>query len=743
MRYARSALTASLVLAGVVQAQAQTQTEAPKLEFSSLYQEVLVTGGREAIRTLPGSASFVDEEAIEQFDITDLHDLLTQVPGVYIRFEDGYGLRPNIGIRGATSERSQKITLMEDGILIAPAPYSAPAAYYLPNVSRMSAVEVFKGPASIHYGPHTVGGALNMVTQPVPTTQTGELSLTYGDDHYHKGRLFYGDSGAQFGYWVDALRYGADGFKELDGGGDTGFERNDINAKLQWRSRPGAAIAQRLELKLGYADEVSDETYLGLTEADFAANPVRRYAASARDEFTSEHTQVHALHRVDFVGSLSLTTRAYVNRFDREWDKFDGFFPAELAPEEDPYRNRLSAAQIFEYADSFPTRLALLRGEVDSDGSLEQTLDITNNARQYGSQGIEVSADYELGMGAFQHKLEAGLRFHHDYVERDHRARGYWMQGGELVFDGVADRPKKALNKAETDAWALYISDQISYGDWRVNLGVRSERIEGELDNHLTDSLQSNTETVVIPGAGIFYQFTDELGLLLGVNKGFSPSGPGASDEVEPEESVNYEYGLRYRQGDLSLDAIGFFSDYSNLLGRCRVSDSGCEVGDEFNGGSVEVAGLELTAGYAWQLGNLSLPLDLVYTYTETAFQSDFNSGFSQWGLVRSGDELPYLPKHQGRLLTGLQGSRWALHLALDYHGAMRDEPGQGVYLEGETTEAFLTLDLALRYDLSDELSLQLVGENLTDELEVVSRKPFGARPNQPRSVKLGASYRF
>lgn len=727
---------------------ATVQAEAPLIPPPNLYEEVLVTGGREAIRTMPGSATYVGEESIAQFDVTDINDLLAEVPGVYIRYEDGYGLRPNIGIRGATAERSQKITLMEDGILIAPAPYSAPAAYYMPNINRMSAVEVFKGPAAIHYGPHTVGGALNMVTRPVPDTQTGEASLTYGTDNYHKARLFYGDSfslekGEQLGFWIDGLRYGADGFKELDGGGDTGFARNDINTKLQWRSSDDAGIAQRLELKLGYADEHSDETYLGLTDADFAANPLRRYRASQLDEFTSEHTQLHALHTADFNNGWTLISRAYVNRFDREWNKFDGFLPQTLDPD-DPYRDRLNAATVLENADSFPTRMALLRGERDSDGALDQTLDVTNNARQYGSQGVEFNTRYQWQQGEIEHNLEAGLRYHHDYVERDHQVRGYLMQSGDLVFDDVNDRPNKTLNTAKTDAVALFLSDDIVMGDWRITVGLRGEQIDGELDDHLTGTTQNNSEQVVIPGLGVFYQLTSEFGLLAGVNKGFSPNGPGAPEHVDPEESINYEYGLRYRRGDLSIDAIGFFSDYRNLLGRCRVSNAGCEVGEEFNGGNVEVAGLEFTTVYEFAATkNLTVPVHLVYTYTESAFQSGFQSDFSQWGLVRSGDELPYMPEHQGRLLTGLVSTGWSLDLAINYIGALREEPGQGEFAPGASTEAFTTVDLAGTYYVSEQLSLQLVSSNITDKQEIVARKPFGARPNQPRSVKLGATYRF
>lgn len=708
-----------------------------------LYEEILVTGGADAIRTLPGSATLLDEDAIAAFDITDINELLAQVPGVYIRQEDGYGLRPNIGIRGATSERSQKITLMEDGMLIAPAPYSAPAAYYFPNINRMSAVEVFKGPASIQYGPHTIGGAVNLVTPPVPDIRTGLLNISYGSDSYYKGRVFYGDQSGNWGYSVDALSYGAEGFKELDGGGDTGFVRNDVNTKLQWQSSADAAIAQTLQIKIGYADEDSDETYLGLTDADFQRDPQRRYSASALDRFTSEHSQLHLLHTADF-GNWRYIGKAYVNRFDRSWNKFDGLFPTQSQYEQEGYASRVSAAMIFEHAQSDPQRLALIRGDIDSDGSLEQTLDITDNARQYGSHGLEAIAIQEFATGNWQHKTTYGLRYHHDYVERDHRVRGYLMNSRQLVWDGN-EYLNKALNTAQTDAVAAYVSHDVSVDQWLFTAGVRGEWIDGTLTDDLAENESRNSEEVLIPGVGVFYQWNESLGLLLGINKGFSPNGPGAADATDPEESVNYEYGFRYRgNNQLQFDAVGFFSDYQNLLGRCRVSDPQCDAGEEFNGGNVEVAGLELNASYEFSLGGgWFIPASLIYTYTESAFQDSFESDFSQWGTVEKGDELPYLPEHQAQLLVGLIYHDWMFNMGLKHVGEMRERPGRGQSETGYFTEAYNTVDVSARYQWDSQWTLQLIAENVGDQQVIVARKPFGARPNSPRLVKLALTYEF
>ncbi len=705
-----------------------------------IYEEVLVTGGAGNIRTLSGSAALIDETQIAKFDSVDITSLLTQIPGVYLRIEDGYGLRPNIGLRGATSERSQKITLMEDGILIAPAPYSAPAAYYMPNVNRMSSVEVFKGPASIKYGPHTVGGAINMVTPPMPLFGEGRLEATFGTDNFQKHHVVYGDSVGQWGYQVDALHYGSDGFKELDSGQDTGFERNDFNAKLQWSSDNSADVYQQLQLKLGYADEDSSETYLGLSDTDFHLKSERRYVSSELDTFKSKHWQAQLIYYIDLANDWQLTSKLYYNHFDRSWVKFDGFMNSSAAP----------VSVVLANPTIYEREMGLIRGDVDSDGSQLETIDVTDFDREYASSGIDVRAKHQHITGALLHNLEAGIRYHYDYVERDHTPNGYLMQSSRLAYAGIT-REMVTSNKWKTDAIALFISDSIEYRGWKIDLGLRYEYIDGETKDYLAGTRGRSEQDILLPGLGVYYQFTEHWGFLAGINKGFSPASPGGGDGVHPEESVSYEYGVRYHQDDLAVDLIGFFSDYDNLLGRCRVSDPGCTVGEEFSGGKIQIAGTEFTANYTVALGNsLLMPISLVYTYTESAFQSTFTSKFSQWNPgyfdgvqrpVRQGDELPYTPDHQARVQVGLAGLNWSADLAFKYISEMRELPGRGDYKEGEYTRALHTVDFAASYNVTDHLEVRLVAENISNKSEIVSRRPFGARPNQPRSFKLGFSY--
>lgn len=131
-------------------------------------ERLTILGSKQAVNDLPGSGYYMSEEELAEFEFTDIHRALGKVPGVYVLEEDGYGLRPNIGMRGTGVSRSDKITVMEDNVIAAPAPYASPAAYYFPTFGRMQALEVIKGSSSVAYGPRTTGGVLNLVSRGVP-----------------------------------------------------------------------------------------------------------------------------------------------------------------------------------------------------------------------------------------------------------------------------------------------------------------------------------------------------------------------------------------------------------------------------------------------------------------------------------------------------------------------------------------------------------------------------------------------
>lgn len=729
----------SKVMLGIVSAlilpianSASAQNDVNKNGQNNIEDVIQIFGNKQALETATGSGFVLNKAALEQFEFDDIHRVLQSVPGVYIREEDGYGSRPNIGLRGATSERSSKIALMEDGVLIAPAPYSAPAAYYFPNVSRMTQVEVFKGPSAITYGPNTVGGAINMLSRSVNTKDSGELDLALGQQNYGKAHGHYSKNIGNFGLMLEGVHLRAEGFKTLSNDNNTGFVKNEILAKAHYEFADDP-YNQQVQVKAGYSEEVSHETYLGLTDVDFTDAPYQRYAASQNDKFDWEHLQMQGSHYIEINPDVTLLTQIYRRDFNRDWDRLNSFVSSRSI-------DRILAAPETGLNERF---LRILKGETDSV-TADETLILTLNDRTFYSQGIQSKLSWDSKLGEADITVDAGLRIHQDQVERFNRARYFDMVSGQLQYAGQTDEITTS-NKDTTTAIAAFVNSKIQLGNLHTSFGLRIENIEGESNNYLAQTQQNNSDTVVLPGAGMFYQISPELGLVAGINKGFVPNSPGEASDIEPEESWNYELGLRASVANWQIEVIGFFNDYSNLKGSCTFS-SGCktELDVEFNGGEVDIYGAELSANGQFEFANgLTLPIKIAYTRTQSEFQSSFDSSFSQWGNVSVGDELAYLPENQFNLQVSLTGENWQLDLAYKYITEMSEAAGTGVELAGLMTSDISQIDLAAWYQINAALKIYAKLDNLTDETNIVSRRPFGARPSKPRQIILGAKYAF
>lgn len=680
----------------------------------------------------PGSQSTVDEKTLERAEHDDIHKVLGGVAGVYLRDEDGYGLRPNIGMRGAAAERSAKVALMEDGVLIAPAPYSAPAAYYFPLVTRLSRVDVIKGPAAVLYGPNTVGGAVDLRSAAMADERAAYVDAALGSDLYGKLHARVTERGRGWGVQAEYVKLRTDGFKQLDGGGDTGFDKDDASLWL----RLGDSPERQLDLRAGYGREGSNETYTGLTDADFAGAPQRRYRGTQLDRMDWDHLRLRADHRHALADNRRVLTTAYRHTFHRVWGKVDAF-----VGERD-----LAGVLADPDAGSNQIYYQLLEGAIDSQSPEDELLRGIND-RRFVSQGVQSTFSSELTTGALYHQLDAGARVHFDRADRKRSEDAYRMTAGVLVR---SERPRAHVldSRAETFALALFAQDRLRWQRFEVVLGARAELLSTRFADNLVEpqAFTDGAEQILIPGGGALYHVTDQLQLLAGVHRGFVPAAPALDADLRPELSVNYEAGARWRNDVVAADLIGFFSDYSNLKGTCTFS-TGCTAmaeGDQFDGGRVHVSGVE--AQVAAELGvarGYRVPLAGSYTFTRSRFQTAFDSDFAAWGKVEVGDELPYLPVHQASLSAAFSAPRWELGTALRWHGEVRDVAGQGPIPTAERADALLTIDLSAHVELKSWAELYITVDNLLDEQVIVSRRPYGARPNAPRLIVGGYKARF
>jgi len=706
---------------------------------NTVIETVRIVGSQADARAIAGSVNVITSEELEVFEYTDIHKILSNVPGVNFRPEEGFGLRPNISIRGTYADRSGKITLMEDGVLIAPAPFSASSAYYFPTTGRLAGVEVLKGPAAIANGPYTVGGAINMLSTPIPEDTQGFFNQEVGQHGSMRTHATYGSSKENYGFLVEGHIWESDGFDTIqDETGDTGFRKDDFLAKFRLNSDRGLDIYHELNFKYQWSEESSDQTYVGLSDASFKNNAHERYGMTKYDNMDNDHESMSLNYVLD-AGDFELSATVYENDFARNWFKVDKIDNKKVYGIGNGINNIIGAAN-----EGDLDAAAILNGE----NSKAVEIKLKNNNRVYESSGI----DLKLSWSSEMHYVTAGYRETEDSEDRmQWYATADWMNGkmGSLV-EGAMPGYSSNNRLTSADTSAFHISDVITLGNLTVNLGYRSEewtivqeryvdtaRSAIATDKGYPKTLSDSDNSLF--GFGATYDVSDNVSIYGGFHEGFTPTSGGA----DPERADNSEIGVRYASGDTFIDVGYFNTDYQNMFGSCTASGGAsgeCEIGDSFNAGEAKISGLELVAETIVESSGMTFPLRLSFTSTDAEFKNTFSSSF--WGDVSAGMAIPDLPETQLALSAGFDtGNGWSgTATAYSFGGTCSVASCEA----GTKVDSYNTLDLTLNREISEKIDLYLTMTNLADNEDIVARAPKnGARAQASRITLIGARFKF
>ncbi|MEX2606225.1 MAG: TonB-dependent receptor, partial [Kiritimatiellia bacterium] len=641
----RSVLSLYLLVNGLMAATAQEpQNQAEAQTQTQVLSPLSVVGGKETIQQQVGSAVYLDQDDIRKQNHLNINQMLNQVPGVYAREEDGYGNFPNISLRGADGTRSEKVTVMEDGILTSPAPYSAPSAYYFPTASRMSGIEILKGSSQVRYGPHTTGGVINFLSTPVPTEAAGFLRYTFGTDNTHQGLVNYGDTveteEGRFGYLVELLYQSTDGFRDIGkNSGDTGFDRSEPMVKLFWE--PEGAFPQRIEFKFGQSRLQANETYLGLTEADIQSNPHLRYAATLYDNISTEHIRTYLRYSASPSDTVDLESTLYYNKFHRAWYKLD-----HVSTDSEPLvdsRGRVSGREDLHKAllEGNPA-LPVLKG--DTRGSIG----VKNNNRDYEVIGWQNALTKRFTVGEVEHALTGGLRLHYDDIDRYQEVDIYTADGtGNFPLFRSGPSGEEADRYEETFATAVFVEDAMRIGDLTLKPGVRGEFLRYDIDN--AGKTSDGSLNTWAAGLGSTYDLSPSDTLFGGVYRGISTPGPNShvNGNIDPEESLSSELGFRHSAQRVAYEIAGFYTSYENLIGTDAGLDSG--GGSNVNAGEATVWGFEgqVSMDLAGSEAGFRLPAYFNATYTSAELDNALASGGGEdiYAGGSPGSTLPYVPE--------------------------------------------------------------------------------------------------
>ena len=688
--------------------------------------EIMVIGSKENVNALTGSGYFADVEEIQSQGYDDINRILRRAPGVSIREEDGYGLFPNISLRGVDSQRNNKVTIMEDGVPTAPATYAAPSAYYTPTAGRMHAVEVLKGTSQIRFGPHTTGGVINYISTPVP-----EGFRTHGwvgsDFNTGAGRM---------GYLIEGYFRRTDGFKRIDstaslpGSDGTGFRRIDPSLKLFWE--PDTEKYSRWELKVAGTDLDADETYLGLTDSDLSAKSNRRYAASRFDNIDTNQLRTYLRYTQALSEDFTVTTTGYYNRFRRNWFKLRG-------DGEDLVTETANGCWL---------------------GTSACTLDYRANRRNYYSTGLDINADWLTQTGSLDHNIQFGVRYHQDRIQRRQRNVEFQQDATGAITSRDADDDcsggGSACRYQKAQAVSAYVQDRIDIGRLTLQPGVRFESVRGTVnkgprDEDFTSQPDKNARVSAwSPGISGRIQLNDAVSVFGGVHRGVFIPGPNSLEKgIDVETSLGYEFGGRLVTGPFSGEITLFYTDFDDLLVVDNIGSGG--AGDDENVGDVNAYGVEISAGvdaaevFDWPFRN---PWNLSVTLTEAELDGDSESTDNEsiFSGGSDGNDVPYIPNYTVNLGTGIETEAFSLFLDanwVDSSYSTASNTTDPTDLNVGETDDYILLDLSGRVKVTENTALTFNIYNLADEEYIVSRHPIGPRAGLRRMFLVGAELGF
>ena len=696
-------------------------------------ESVTIIGSKEDAKNLAGSGTVINNEDLEKAMDTDIAKILSAVPGMYMRTEEGYGLRPNISIRGTAIERSGKVAIMEDGVLVAPSPYTSSAAYYFPTTGRIHSVEVLKGPSAVSQGPQTIGGAINLISTPIPELNSGKFVQELGENGMSRTHAYYGGTSGKLGALIEVHEHSSDGFDSIANvGGDTGFDKSDLMIKARYESGNHSLTFKMVDL-----DETSNQTYVGLSQASFNANPRMRYGATAYDEMMNDGEQSSLTYVGDF-DNFDVVFTSWSNDYHRDWFKVSDFNNDSEHGERDDINELISDAN-----NGSANAQAIL------DGELAVEIEYKHNNRYYTNEGYQFVISTDIGI----HAIKLGYR---DMEDSESRVQAY------EYADQAADGSLSALygyrglggsnnRLRESTATSYYLEDTMDFGRLNLTVGYRSEdydqrhrRWDEGAGPNLTavrntivrDTFAENDHTTSSFAAT--YDLNDNVMLVAGFHQGMTPMF-GA----EPEEADNTEIGLRFSEGTTNIEAFYFSSDYSNLAAECTlVSGASCDATESavFSGGEADVSGLEFSGSWIIEGVGVTYPIALSYTSTDATFNNSSESDY--FGLVAAGDDLPYIPSSSMSLVAGfISDSGLSGNLRLIDVGSSCSIAACSKF---NKIDAHTILDANLKKSLNDSMDVYVIIENILDDENIISRAPSeGARSQKPRTMKVGFSYKF
>lgn len=673
-------------------------------------ETITVTANKieEDIQDVPQSITIIDDTILKEKEIRNIEDLVTQIPNM--NFFTNHG--KDIAFRGLTPSLltyNNPVVIYIDGVA-----YSNGYGFEssLTNVDR---IEVLRGPQGTLYGKDAYGGVIKIVTKDPGDTWQGEVGMEYGSFNYMSGTANISGPVLE-----DTLYFGINGryFQ------DDGWIENDY---------PGM-------------DEDANQAQAYNLNTFFLFKPTDRF--KARLSITRDHSED------DWINGYALTGGTNLGEFNRD----DGEHVSFNNPFVEEATNQTQSLDLTYRFDSMTLTATsshrninietIMDSDYGDDAGSQITGFITSETDTW-AQEIKLAGNNQEGF-----RWVAGLYFDYEEIERG-------PYGFDMYYSTVSpwygyDYEMNYLADVENTTQALFGQTMIPFGKgFELTLGARFQRYNTEIDASTynryigsgTPPYQYQGEEswdTFLPKAALSYRLNDRWTTYASWSKGYMPggfnmvatSGTAEDNRFEPQQSTNYELGVKAEFSRLRVAAALFYMDIQDIH-IYKYINSYTYITDNADSAHSKGAELEVTY-FPTDATEISLGAGII-----DAVYDDYDEGN---GVTYDGEKIQETPEY-------------TINLGLGYYHPGGFYARTDVRCQGATpfldevnkvfseADAYVVWGMKIGYRFKN-LDVYLYGKNLTDEEYITSFKSNASIGSvttfgDPRTVGIGMRYSF
>lgn len=587
-----------------------------------LLDNVVVAATRTERKTseIPASVSVIDQETIKDSKMMNIKDAMIGTPGVLIE-SNNQGYDSRLIIRGAGLKAPygiREIMILLDGIPITD-PDSFSRLDFI-DTQMIERIEIVKGPSSTLWGANASGGVINIITKNPRDIKGGEVKVSGGSFETFSAHTAYSNDIYEKLYYTFSYSH-----RESD---NTWRRRNDFNSNQgsfrgSYVFDDGSFVESsfsytRASLQLpGSLDEDMFKKYLDSGKADESDGPWQHSGRYSEIYFTS-------LRYNKTIGSFDLKPMLYGN---------------------------------------FWTHTHPVTGKInDSDTK---------------TYGVDFQLNHNHKSGRIKGTSTAGVTLRYDDQDTDYyKYKDIETSSGRIVST-LSDKKgdKMEVETRKTSLYGAYFQETLRiYDRFILDAGIRYDSIKFDISgttwseysygsgryNDIDETENSTDKTYkdISPRFGLVYKITEAINSYCTVSQGIktpSESEITANPDLKIVKVYNYEAGIKTRYNIWSMDTSVYYSPVKDEVIVVHQDDEDYYV----NAGKTEKKGVEVSA-------MADLPFHFYsgvnYSYADYKFDKFMEPVTVRTGSTstttnedRSGNSLPFIPKHQYSLFAGLR----------------------------------------------------------------------------------------